>query len=126
MVFWVDVEELYGFEVGLAGFHEVETVCFGFGEGVFMCSYLFVVWVEFEEGKESGHGDWFVVECVGYFVGVDSGRVILGEDVFVLPFFEELLCAGVAVVRVIGFLFSKDESDKVVWVLLVELFLHGR
>ena len=125
VVVWVDVEELYGFEVGLAGFHEVEAVGFGFGEGAFVGSYVFVVGVKFEEGEESGHGNGFIVEGVLYLVGVDGRCVVLCEDVFLLPLGKELLCKCVAVVGVIGFFFTEDESDEVVGVLLVELVLHG-
>ena len=123
----VDVEELYGFEVGLAGFHEVEAVCFGFGEGAFMCSDVLVGGVEFEEGEKTAHGDGCIINCVLDFVGIDGGGVVLCEDVFLLPLGEEVLCACVTVVGsgVGGFLFAEDEADKVVWVLVVELVLHG-
>jgi len=127
MISLVDVEELYRFKVGLAGFHEVEAVGFGFGEGAFVCSDVFVGGVEFEEGEESGHGDGCVVECIGYFVGVDGGCVVLGEDVLLLPLVEEGLCACVAVVDVgvSVVLFAEDEAYEVVGVLFVEVFLHG-
>ena len=88
MVGFVDVEELYGFKIGFAGMHKVEAVCFRFGEGAFVCSDMFVGGIEFEEGEEASHCNGCVVEGVVYFVGVDGGCVILGEDVVVLPLCE--------------------------------------
>ena len=127
MVGVVNVEELYGFEVSLAGLHEVEAVCFGFGEGTFVCSDVLVGGVEFEEGEKAAHGDRCIIYCILDFVGIYGGCIVLCEDVFLLPLGEEVLCASVAVVGggVFGLLFAEDEAYKVVWVMVVELILHS-
>ena len=100
MIGIVNIEKLYWFEIGLAGSHEVEAVGFGFGEGAFMCSDLFVAWVEFEQGEKTTHDHRCIIEVILDFVGVDGGCVYLSDDGCFLPLGEEVLCTSVAVVGI--------------------------
>lgn len=126
LVVGVHVHELDGFEVGVGGAHEVEAVCFGFGEGFFVGFDGLVVGVEFEEDEEAVHGFFVAFDGVVDAVGVDGGCGGGGEDVVLLPLVEEGGGSGVAVVGVGvgGFDFVEDESDEVVGVVVVELLLE--